>query len=44
MIKKTGYIILLFCLVLSTAFGQSEQMTAEELIEAMDDNLNAKLE
>ena len=42
MIKKTGYIIILFCLVLSTAFGQLEQMTAEELIEAMDANLNAK--
>ena len=42
MIEKTVYVIILFCLVLSTTFGQSGQMSAEELIEAMDANLNAK--
>ena len=42
MIKKTVYIII-FCFVPSTTFGQLEQMTtAEQLIKAMDANLNAK--
>ena len=42
MIKKTVYIIILFCFLPSTTFGQLEQLTAEQLIKAMDDNLNAK--
>ena len=42
MIKKTVYIIIIFCFVPSTTFGQLEQMTAEQLIKAMDANLNAK--
>lgn len=42
MIKKTVYIII-FCFVPSPTFGQLEQMTtAEQLIKAMDANLNAK--
>ena len=42
MIRKIVYGIVVSGLALATVFGQSEQMTAEELIKAIDANLNAK--
>lgn len=42
MIKKIVYKIVISGLALTAAFGQSKQITAEELIKAMDANLYAK--